>query len=239
MGVLAGGGELTRTTRAGHRFGYADADGDWRTHLIEATTAHVVLLGRPTGRKINLSTIRPGDWCPRRRPGDNDVYAIFANELDGVVELFWESEDGTRASVGAAAPGEQIVQLTRPGATFSFDVRGERRRVVVDRTRPVALLAPAVARVDCRLRNPDLPFRFDVFTEAAPRGAGRLLQMVRTGFFEGLAFHRVVDGFVASFGVAKDFDVRDRYAESRFVAWKSHFTPSDGRPGSTTAQVYR
>lgn len=45
--------------------------------------------------------------------------------------------------------------------------------------------------------------------------------MVRTGFFEGLAFHRVVDGFVASFGVAKDFDVRDRYAESRFVAWKS------------------
>ena len=44
-------------------------------------------------------------------------------------------------------------------------------------------------------------FEADVHREWSPNGADRLYEMVQDGFFSGTAFFRVLDGFVAQFGI--------------------------------------
>ena len=38
----------------------------------------------------------------------------------------------------------------------------------------------------------------------APRGADRFYNLVRAGFYDGIPFHRVLEGFVADFGIHPD-----------------------------------
>ena len=48
------------------------------------------------------------------------------------------------------------------------------------------------------------PFRARVHRDWSPNGADRLRELVEDGFFDGVAFFRVLDGFVAQFGISGD-----------------------------------
>lgn len=48
------------------------------------------------------------------------------------------------------------------------------------------------------------PFRARVHRDWSPRGADRLRELAEDGFFDGVAFFRVLDGFVAQFGISGD-----------------------------------
>lgn len=63
------------------------------------------------------------------------------------------------------------------------------------------------------------PVTVEVHRAWAPRGADRLYNLARHGFFEGGRFFRVVEGFVAQFGLSGRPEV-DR-------AWRSHPIPDD------------
>lgn len=57
----------------------------------------------------------------------------------------------------------------------------------------------------------------DIVVEAnrawAPRGVDRFHELVRMGYFTEARFFRVVDGFIAQFGVHRDYDVHAKWRE--------------------------
>ncbi|MEX2531907.1 MAG: peptidylprolyl isomerase [Gemmatimonadota bacterium] len=55
--------------------------------------------------------------------------------------------------------------------------------------------------------------------EWAPHGNDRFFNLVRAGFYDGVRFFRVVDGFVAQFGLNPDTDV--------IAAWRTATIPDD------------
>ncbi len=46
--------------------------------------------------------------------------------------------------------------------------------------------------------------RIQVTREWAPRGADRFYNLVEAGYYDGVTFHRVIDGFMAEFGINGD-----------------------------------
>lgn len=62
-------------------------------------------------------------------------------------------------------------------------------------------------------------FLVEVARDWAPRGADRFYNLVRHGFYDGVRFFRVLEGFVVQFGISGDPDV------SR--AWKGATLPDD------------
>ena len=42
------------------------------------------------------------------------------------------------------------------------------------------------------------------------RGAARFLELVRSGYYDGVVFHRSMPDFVTQFGIARDYDVRTK-----------------------------
>lgn len=77
--------------------------------------------------------------------------------------------------------------------------------------------APDVYRV--RFETSEGPFTVEVHRSWAPRGADRLYNLVRLGFFDGSRFFRVLEGFVAQFGLSGRPEVDS--------AWRRHPIPDD------------
>jgi peptidyl-prolyl cis-trans isomerase A (cyclophilin A) len=55
-----------------------------------------------------------------------------------------------------------------------------------------------------RVKTTEGTFVIDVTREWAPIGADRFYNLVRAGYYDGLAFFRVIDGFMAQFGIHGD-----------------------------------
>jgi peptidyl-prolyl cis-trans isomerase A (cyclophilin A) len=60
-------------------------------------------------------------------------------------------------------------------------------------------------------------FVVDVTRAWAPRGADRLYNLVRQGFYDGTRFFRVVPGFVVQFGLSGDPAVAARWRDARIA----------------------
>jgi len=52
-----------------------------------------------------------------------------------------------------------------------------------------------------RLETTKGVIRIQVTREWAPRGADRFYNLVKAGYYDGVTFHRVIDGFMAEFGI--------------------------------------
>ena len=78
--------------------------------------------------------------------------------------------------------------------------------------------APAAAvpaRFQVRFETSAGAFVVDVTRAWAPRGADRLHELVRGGFYDGTRFFRVVPGFVVQFGLSGDPAVSARWRDAR------------------------
>lgn len=96
-----------------------------------------------------------------------------------------------------------------------------------------------------RFRTSEGEFVVLVRREWAPRGADRFYNLVRHGFYDGARFFRVLDGFVAQFGIHGDPEVsavwRDAtIADDPPVASNTRGTLSfaTSGPDSRTTQVF-
>ncbi|WP_230470511.1 peptidylprolyl isomerase [Lujinxingia vulgaris] len=58
-------------------------------------------------------------------------------------------------------------------------------------------------------------FVVEVNREWAPRGADRLYNLVKIGYYDNIAFFRVIDGFMAQFGIHGDPQVNQVWREAR------------------------
>lgn len=96
-----------------------------------------------------------------------------------------------------------------------------------------------------RFRTTEGTFVVEVHRPWAPRGADRFYNLVRAGFYDGVPVHRVLEGFVADFGIHPDPWVN--------AAWRQVPLPDDpvrrsnvrgrvsfskGGPDSRTTQVF-
>jgi len=69
--------------------------------------------------------------------------------------------------------------------------------------------APAQFRV--KFETTKGPFIAEVTRASAPLGADRFYNLVRMGYYNDVAFFRVIDGFMAQFGIHGDPKVNDKW----------------------------
>lgn len=77
-----------------------------------------------------------------------------------------------------------------------------------------AMRATAPDRFQARFETSAGVFVVDVTRAWAPRGADRLYNLVRNGFYDGARFFRVVPGFVVQFGISGDPAVSARWRDA-------------------------
>lgn len=78
---------------------------------------------------------------------------------------------------------------------------------------------PAPERFEVQFETTRGQFTVAVNRRLAPHGADRLYNLVRIGYYDGTAVHRVVDGYVAQFGL---------YGNPRVdLAWRNAEIPDD------------
>ena len=72
--------------------------------------------------------------------------------------------------------------------------------------------APSKFRV--KFDTTKVSFTVEVDRSWAPRGADRFYNLVKIGFFQDIALFRVLDGFVAQFGISGDPKISEKWKES-------------------------
>jgi peptidyl-prolyl cis-trans isomerase A (cyclophilin A) len=103
--------------------------------------------------------------------------------------------------------------------------------------------APAVYKVEFDTSKG--PFVIEVHRDWAPNGADRFYNLVKNGFYDNTRFFRVIEGFMAQFGVNGDPKVSAAWREARIkddavkVSNKRTFvTFATAGPNTRTTQVF-
>jgi peptidyl-prolyl cis-trans isomerase A (cyclophilin A) len=91
-----------------------------------------------------------------------------------------------------------------------------------------SLAGPAITRV--RIETSKGAFVLEVNREWAPRGAARVLELVRSRFFDDSRFFRVREKYIAQFGIAGDPAVTRK--------WKDRYFPDDSVRASNVRGTY-
>ncbi len=103
--------------------------------------------------------------------------------------------------------------------------------------------APAVYKVEFDTSMG--PFVIEVHRDWAPNGADRFYNLVKNGFYDNVRFFRVVEGFMAQFGINGDPKVSSIWREARIkddpvrISNKRTFvTFATAGPNTRTTQVF-
>lgn len=103
--------------------------------------------------------------------------------------------------------------------------------------------APGEYRVRLETTRGDILIR--VHREWAPLAADRFYNLVKAGFYDGMAFHRVLDDFVAEWGIHGDPWVNAAWRQAEMMDepvrqsnTRGRVTFSKNRPNSRTVQVF-
>ncbi len=103
--------------------------------------------------------------------------------------------------------------------------------------------APAVYKVE--LDTSKGPFVIEVHRDWAPNGADRFYNLVKNGFYDNVRFFRVIEGFMAQFGVNGDPKVSAVWREARLkddpvrISNKRTFvTFATAGPNTRTTQIF-
>jgi peptidyl-prolyl cis-trans isomerase A (cyclophilin A) len=110
---------------------------------------------------------------------------------------------------------------------------------------PSALRETAPATYKARFETSKGTFVVDVNREWAPNGADRFYNLVKNGFYDGVRFFRVLDGFMAQFGINGDPAISAQWREARIQDdpvrqsnRRGFITYAMAGPGTRTSQVF-
>lgn len=111
---------------------------------------------------------------------------------------------------------------------------------------PSATVAQAPATFRARFETTQGTFVVEAHREWAPTGADRFYDLVARGFFQNIAFFRVIDGFMAQFGVHGDPRVSAQWRvatipddpPSGHSNQRGTLTFAKGGPHSRTTQLF-
>ena len=162
---------------------------------------------------------------------DTPLSVIFVNQSpDKEIELFWENHnvdgehpDRRRHEATIAPRGGWHKSQTFLGHEFSYVIDGQRHYVtpppgnVNDEQFIMVAGSTDGYRVRCEVSVNSQQYMdyLDILVKPywAPRAASRFLELVRNGYYDGVAFNRVVPNFLTQFGIAKDYVTRTRERE--------------------------
>ena len=85
--------------------------------------------------------------------------------------------------------------------------------------RPASFTETAPSLFDARFETTKGQFVVTVHRDWAPLGADRFYNLVAAGYYDGVRFHRVLEGFIAEFGIHGDPYVN--------VVWRKELIPED------------
>jgi peptidyl-prolyl cis-trans isomerase A (cyclophilin A) len=156
------------------------------------------------------------------------VSVVFRNELPNPITLYWDGQDNTRIPQNGGLPltekGGELRIGSFAGHRFSYDYGGERHYLVTPAAEQelylVLLAGENEISVQCTVtsnsrKDSDLPLKIRVVPWWSPRGASRFLQLVRSGYYNGVALNRVVPHFLTQFGINPDYQTRTQYRGDR------------------------
>ena len=110
---------------------------------------------------------------------------------------------------------------------------------------PSALRETAPATYKARFETSKGGFVVDVNREWAPNGADRFYNLVKNGFYDGVRFFRVLDGFMAQFGISGDPKISAPWREARIQDdpvrqsnRRGFITYAMAGPNTRTSQVF-
>jgi peptidyl-prolyl cis-trans isomerase A (cyclophilin A) len=110
---------------------------------------------------------------------------------------------------------------------------------------PSALRETAPATYKARFETSKGAFVVDVTREWAPNGADRFYNLVKNGFYDGVRFFRVLDGFMAQFGINGDPKISAAWREARIPDdpvkqsnRRGFITYAMAGPNTRTSQVF-
>ena len=110
---------------------------------------------------------------------------------------------------------------------------------------PATLTAKAPESYKVKFDTSKGPFVVEVHRDWAPNGADRFYNLVKNGFYDDVRFFRVVEGFMAQFGVNGDPKVSTLWREARIkddpvkVSNKRTFvTFATAGPNTRTTQIF-
>jgi peptidyl-prolyl cis-trans isomerase A (cyclophilin A) len=120
----------------------------------------------------------------------------------------------------------------------------------IDEAHP-ALYAPALAKEQApetfhvRFETTKGEFVVAVVRSWAPRGADRFYNLVRVGYLNDISFYRVLDGYIAQFGVNGDPEVNQLWGDSAIGDDPVKMSNTEGMlafaqqaPNTRTTQIY-
>lgn len=110
---------------------------------------------------------------------------------------------------------------------------------------PSALRETAPATYKARFETSKGAFVVDVTRAWAPNGADRFYNLVKNGFYDGVRFFRVLDGFMAQFGINGDPAISAQWREARIPDdpvkqsnRRGFITYAMAGPNTRTSQVF-
>jgi len=167
-------------------------------------------------------------------PKHYESTATFRNELSDDVDLYWEGGDNVRILQDGSPIGSHGGELkfqTYPGHVFSYvDRMGQRFQFTIPEGEHVnhkdiffvlAGNSENTIRVKCSTTtNGGQVAEADIIILVkphwSPRGAAHFLDLVRAQYFDDSAIYRVVDNFMAQFGISNNFQQRTDFREDTF-----------------------
>jgi len=103
--------------------------------------------------------------------------------------------------------------------------------------------APAQFRV--RVETTKGNFVIEVQRDWAPRGADRFYNLVKMGYYDEVAFFRVLDGFMAQFGIHGDARINEAWRDAEFPDdpvrqsnMRGYLSFATAGPGTRTTQLF-
>lgn len=171
----------------------------------------------PYGDDAKTRSATGGAWRGRRpRPAGGSLrWAAAAVAAVGlvVVGACGPEQPGSQTDDARAGGERSQPEETPAGSKGSADASP----LLNPRSEEMSATAPDTFRV--RFETSEGSFVVEGYREWAPRGADRFYNLVRHGFYDGNHFFRVLDGFVAQFGISGDPEIS--------AAWSSATIPDD------------
>jgi cyclophilin family peptidyl-prolyl cis-trans isomerase len=88
-------------------------------------------------------------------------------------------------------------------------------------------------------------FRIELFEDTAPKTAGNFISLVEKGFYDGLTFHRVIDGFMIQGGDPKGdgtggpgYTIEDEFGEGLRHDSEGVLSMANAGPGTGGSQFF-
>jgi len=209
---------------------------DWTTKTMTVSSSSTSSSSSTTSTPpAERACVDSGTWVSKNNAGRDCVFVSKNPEVrcekmgaDGTLagesciasctDCTTDSSSSTSSSTSSPAPIADAVETTAPAKATEDAAARIETTAPAKATTVQDLQAPEIFEVKfsttARVAEGSGDFVIEVTRAWAPIGADRFYQLVQDGFYDNAPFYRVVEGFVAQFGLAADPAMTEKWSET-------------------------